>query len=502
MTDFDRFGAVLPPRSMGRSAYDSAWVASLRNPADLTQPRFPRSFDWLLRNQLTDGSWGGALQYQHDRLLATLSALRCLTRFPGRDQVDTSIRRAQHYIWRHAHELRSEPCELVGFELLIPTLLRDVTRAHISLPPYLDAYAAERSHKLSLIPKDLLYSPNVTLVHSLEFLGDDGDPSRLLQTVNKIGSVGNSPAATAYLLDKVECPAALEYLRACLATDPDGAATVTYPCENFDMLWSAYHHLLSDERKAVALVPEHVFAEFRSKLASGEGISFSATFPIPDADDTAVAIALLCARGEPVSPLALQQFAKSEYYTSYEFERHPSIGVNVHILDALDRLPPAPVTEQRIQQLLGFIAETRKYGIYWIDKWHISPYYATGHTVAVLAGLRAPHNKRAAALCPPALEWIRATQREDGSWGYYKAATSEETAYAVLALTRAPALREPGDDERIRRGASYIKAQLAESGAAELPPLWIDKTLYYPARIVQALFASVLHLAEQLEGCE
>src|SRR5438045_815575 len=106
---WDRLETGLPPRSLGDSAYDTAWIASLRDRSQPSQPRFPAAFAWILDHQISDGSWGGSLAYQHDRLLSTLAALRCLCRFPDHARVAPAIRRAQHYIWRHAHELRSEP---------------------------------------------------------------------------------------------------------------------------------------------------------------------------------------------------------------------------------------------------------------------------------------------------------------------------------------------------------------------------------------------------------
>src|SRR5687767_6626963 len=103
-------------RAIASTAYDTAWVASLPDPAAFDQPRFPDAMEWLISQQLPDGSWGGAICYQHDRILSTLAALLPLIRFQGHATGRSALERAQSYIWRNAHMVRSEICELVGFE--------------------------------------------------------------------------------------------------------------------------------------------------------------------------------------------------------------------------------------------------------------------------------------------------------------------------------------------------------------------------------------------------
>lgn len=40
------------------SSYDTAWVAMVPSPHSAQVPCFPQCLDWLLHNQLEDGSWG------------------------------------------------------------------------------------------------------------------------------------------------------------------------------------------------------------------------------------------------------------------------------------------------------------------------------------------------------------------------------------------------------------------------------------------------------------
>src|SRR5687768_10850617 len=89
-------------RSIVSTAYDTAWVASLSDPAEPNRPRFPAALQWVVNHQLPDGSWGGTIRYQHDRIISTLAALLPLTRFRQSERVQHALRQAQSYIWQHA----------------------------------------------------------------------------------------------------------------------------------------------------------------------------------------------------------------------------------------------------------------------------------------------------------------------------------------------------------------------------------------------------------------
>ena len=63
------------------SSYDTAWVALIPSPSSPDAPFFPECLNWLLENQLFDGSWG--LPDQHpllmkDTLLSTLACVLAL----------------------------------------------------------------------------------------------------------------------------------------------------------------------------------------------------------------------------------------------------------------------------------------------------------------------------------------------------------------------------------------------------------------------------------------
>ena len=71
------------------SAYDTAWVGLVPSLDDPTIPQFPKSLDWIIKNQLSDGSWGDAdLFLAYDRVCSTLACLISLKTWNiGQDKV-------------------------------------------------------------------------------------------------------------------------------------------------------------------------------------------------------------------------------------------------------------------------------------------------------------------------------------------------------------------------------------------------------------------------------
>jgi halimadienyl-diphosphate synthase len=468
-------------------AYDTAWLAGVPDAADRRTSRFPTTLRWLADNQLADGSWGSSVCYEHDRLLCTLAALAPLAEFGRRAEDRAAVDAGTRYLWQHGHLLGREPVELVGFELLLPALVERARAAGVAVPPHLDTYAAQRARKLDLIPATALYSPRATVVHSLEFLGGEADPLRLKAAQGGNGAIGNSPAATAFFLTRTPepDPGALRYLESCLDRTGGATAPVLHPCETFELLWAAYHLFLGGAPSERLLRP----AERRRLLNDlrNAGVSLSPSFPIPDADDTAVALLLLHDMGERVDPTVLKAFETQDgSFASFPFERHSSVGVNVHVLHALARVPGYPGAERATARILDYLAEQHT-GVYWLDKWHVSPLYATAHVLCAVDDLAPEQRRPIAHLIERSREWLRQSQNHTGSWGFYGQPTLEETAYGLLALARTGCER---DRAHCKAAASYIAAATAEN--VSHPPLWIDKCLYVPPLVVTAAIEAAL----------
>jgi halimadienyl-diphosphate synthase len=202
--------------------------------------------------------------------------------------------------------------------------------------------------------------------------------------------------------------------------------------------------------------------------------------------------------GYSVDPAILAQFEVREKYIfrTYEYERNPSIGTNVHALEALSLLPDYPNRDETKDRILAFIMSNRIFDTYWVDKWHASPYYATAH---VLVGISksAPGMLRE---CRSTVEWLAHTQRKDGSWGFFDRGTVEETAYALTALLYSNRLFSI-DRDLLRRSVAYLYRETRGQFANyDHPPLWIGKPLYVPHDIVQASVLSALMLYEKTFG--
>lgn len=479
------------------TSYDTAWLASVPIPSNGGTQRscFPNALQWLESRQWPDGSWGGAVRYEHDRIVSTLAALVPLATFNQDGAYNTTVAKGTRYLWQRGHLLPTEPTELVAFELLLPTLVKRAQDMGIQVPPHLDIYRAERAEKLRLIPTGALYSPRVTLVHSLEFLGEQAELSGLYAAQGTNGAIGNSPAATAFFYGLSRDDRALAYLEDHLSTIGDAQVPVLHPCETYELLWSAYHLYLAG--LPVNRLLGRQDREYLQRALQSGGVSLSPTFPIPDADDTAVAMIFLHELGETCNPRLLRDFILPEgHFASFPYERHSSVGVNLHALHALLRVPGYPDVDRTVERLLDYLSNQQINGLYWLDKWHISPYYATAHALCVLSHLPAEKASRMKPLINRSREWICQTQNQDGSWGFYSQPTLEETAFALLALTAGATESLSRYEQRCcANAAAYIEVQLGQLQSTDrslLPPLWIDKCLYTPILVVWSVVESAL----------
>src|SRR5512143_2784909 len=161
---------------MSTTAYDTAWLARVPNETDAASPDFPQALEWLRCHQHADGSWGSQLVHYHDRVICTLNALIALAEYGTAPEDADVIRRGERALRHYALHLARDADDTVGFELIVPTLLKRARQLELNLPyTVLDRYQAVRAEKLSLIPHPLIYSRHVTTTHSLEFMGDDLD---------------------------------------------------------------------------------------------------------------------------------------------------------------------------------------------------------------------------------------------------------------------------------------------------------------------------------------
>lgn len=466
------------------SVYDTAQVLRLAPPAQGVWP----ALEWLIAQQRPDGGWGDPWA-PRARDLPTLAALMALHLHDTRQRAQEVVRSGLAFLRRQAmHWVGALPEDLTaGVELLLPRLLAE---AHalgldISPEPYqaLSALGKRRRQLIAQLKPKL----GSTAFHSWEAWGSEPEPHLL----DGIGSVGHSPAATAYWLSlaagRVEpamLAAAHNYLvRAANAIDEriPGVVPTCWPTPHFERVFALHALYLGEllDSPALADLVQPQIERVHAALGPG-GVGFSDYFA-PDGDDTAAAIALLHARGYNVSMSPLKQFAVGDHYCAWPGELQASLSVTAHVTHTLLRRGE-PTKACQTYMLERQLSDGRWPG----DKWNSSWLYTTWRVIVALldAGQHDAVERAAGA--------ILAYQHPNGSWGT-NCPNSEETAYAVLTLRRlgrAGRLSNAGQ-AALRRADRWL---LQDYSPFKRNPVncWLAKEPYGPTRISRAIVLTAL----------
>ncbi|KAH0643673.1 hypothetical protein KY289_034647 [Solanum tuberosum] len=187
------------------SPYDTAWVSFIEDSntninGTSKTPLFPSCLQWIIDNQLDDGSWGEELVFCiYDRLLNTLACVVALTLW------NTCLHKRNKgvmFIKENLSKLEGGEVENMtsGFEFVFPALLEKAQQLNIDNIPY-DAPAfkdiyARREVKFTRFPKELIHTIPTIVLFSLEGLRDL-DWQRLLKLQMEDGSFLTSPSSTA-----------------------------------------------------------------------------------------------------------------------------------------------------------------------------------------------------------------------------------------------------------------------------------------------------------------
>lgn len=333
----------------------------------------------------------------------------------------------------------------------------------------------------------------IQLYHSLEVLGSSLDYVKNVGDVN--GVYGGSPAATIAMLARSRTPQMRSI--ACLssmATRLEGALPTVASIETFERSWVIYNLI-----QAGVPVPADLAiaaADYFTACLGPRGASFTQG-QVPDADNTAMVLYILNVLGYPVEPICLLTYEGETCFRCYDGERNSSVSTNAHILEAFGEYMvrcrlEVPKYQEAIAKSSAYLLSVQGHDGSWSDKWHASPYYATA--CSVLALQRFGVGDTAAAL-KRAVAWVLRTQRDDGSWGFWRG-TLEETAYALQTLLLARRVEDAvAREQAALRGERFLTKHL---NAAPSDPvhmqLWHGKELYSPRRIVRAAVLSALYL--------
>jgi halimadienyl-diphosphate synthase len=479
--------ASLQQGAISPAAYDTAFVARLRQPDDPKTLAYPQTLNWLLRSQNADGSFGTSLPIPKEKLISTLSALVALADLPQNLQ-DGAAHRARATALRFLYEDTGNwqtGLDTAGFELVLPALLDEAKIRELPLPyERFMGISAQRDAKIGHIPPRLIYNVKTPLLHSLEYLGNRLDVEAAKKQQSPNGSFANSPSATAYFMLKTRDEQANEYIALLLRNRGDGSIPTVAPFEVFEIAWVLYNLARADQRPAEAQPLVHYLAQ----ALTDDGVGVSREGLRADADDTALTLSVLHRYGYPISAGPLRPFEGINFFFTFPLERDASVTTNAHVLEVLHTVAPFPRQHVIQQKVLKYLRDARVDGDHWVDKWHGSPFYATAHAVFALT---AP----APDVCLPAHNWLRSSQREDGSWGWFSRGTPEETAYAVQALMLAPADFRAGMREQLDRAAAYLN----ETEGEPVIPMWVGKTLYGPTQVVRSAVLSARILLARSE---
>ena len=475
----------------GRLVSDAPWL-----------PGHAERLRHLLAAQRADGGWGAPGAYGLVPTLSAVEALLSALRTPGRagapeaHRLSTAADRGLAAL-RGRLLVAAEPVpDMPGVDLIVPALtdrIDALLAEGVPSPgwrvPALPMPHGMTRHRAEAVGRLITAGGPVPekLWHAFEVL--DRRARAHLRARPVSGALGASPAATAAWLGDPTRPgadqAALGYLTGAVARG-GGPVPCTTPIAVFERAW-----VLGSLARvgAAADVP----AELTASLAAALGPDGAATSPgLPtDADTTAATLFALARLGRPVAPDSLLAYDTGAHFCTWQGEDGASVTTNAHVLEALGwhaRHSPGRPHADVARRVAGWLVDGQLADGSWTDRWHASPYYATASVAASLAEY-APD--ATGGRLDRAADWVRATQRDDGSWGLW-AGTPEETAYALQVLLGTGRPPRPGLTGVVRRALAYLDANRDE--ADDGVPLWHDKDLYHPVLIVRAAVLAARHL--------
>ncbi|XP_054815070.1 ent-copalyl diphosphate synthase, chloroplastic-like isoform X2 [Prosopis cineraria] len=293
------------------SAYDTAWVALVPGVNGSGVPQFPSSLEWIVNNQLPDGSWGDQQVFSaHDRIINTLAcviALKSWNIHPGKCEKGLAFFR------ENISKLEDENAEHmpIGFEVAFPSLLDIARDLNIEVPddsPVLKQILAMRNVKLTRIPRKMMHKVPTTLLHSLEGMSEL-DWKQLLKLQCEDGSFLFSPSSTAFALMQTHDQNCLNYLNKVITRFNGGVPNV-YPVDLFEHIWVVDRlERLGISRYFKQEVEDCV--SYVHRYWTDKGICWARNSNVQDIDDTAMGFRILRLHGREVSANVFKHFERN-----------------------------------------------------------------------------------------------------------------------------------------------------------------------------------------------
>nr|AOG18228.1 copalyl pyrophosphate synthase-like protein [Taiwania cryptomerioides] len=291
------------------SAYDTAWVARVPAVDGSNRPQFPQTLQWILQNQLSDGSWGEELCFlTYDRILATLACVITLTLW---HTGDAQVKKGIVFIKKHAERMKGEAenHRLSGFEIVFISMLNEAKTLRLDLPyelPFFKLINEIRETKLKTIPLNVVHAIPTTILYSLEGLQEIIDWDKIMKLQSKNGSFLTSPASTAAMFMHTGDQKCLDFLTFVLNKFGDHVPC-HYPLDLFERLWvvDTVERLGIDRyfQKEIKETLDYVYMYWDER-----GIGWARDNVVADIDDTTMGLRILRLHGYKVSSVAASMF--------------------------------------------------------------------------------------------------------------------------------------------------------------------------------------------------
>jgi hypothetical protein len=431
--------------------------------------------------------------HAHERTLCTLAAIAALICWQGTAVDQQRIHQGIAALHQYAPKLAHDPLELVGYELLLPRLVRLLEPYNLDLPTEYWYQILDVGQRKMYMIGNLEIEPSQprTWWFSMEMLNE----ARLAQLddslLNHHGSIATSTAATAAFLraqrlQGQDSPRAAAFISRMLAIGNGGAA-FSWPIEHYELIW------ILDQLKRVQFPPSHpsiqkAVAELhRHWLLPPTGFAGSGAFAVADGDDTSVGYDVLCWAGQRPLINPLLAFWNNTHFLTYLDELTASVTVNLHALSALRHDTAHPSISAIGSQVLAWLRPHLTTDSGFADKWHFSPMYVASHALETLVDWDQE-------LAQKSLDYLLAQQQADGGWGCSRRTTVEETGHAIIGLTAAFRAGLLQDKRPLQQAAHFLHTRHHDPASE---PLWIGKTLFNAPKIVAAIrFAASYALAQ------
>ncbi|KAK7285344.1 hypothetical protein RJT34_20113 [Clitoria ternatea] len=354
------------------SAYDTAWVALVKNIDDGNSPQFPICLQWIANNQLPDGSWGDNEIFEaHDRILNTLACVIALTSWNLHPH---KCQKGLKFFKENLYKLQDENAEHmpIGFEVAFPSLLDLARSLNIEVPddsPILQNILAMRDIKLKKIPREVLHKVPTTLLHSLEGM-PNLDWDQLLKLQCQDGSFLFSPSSTAFALMQTKDENALKYLEKIVNRFNGGVPNV-FPVDLFEHIWvvdrldrlGVSRYFQSEIKDCVNYVSRHW---------TEKGICWARNSEVQDIDDTAMGFKLLRLHGHRASHNVFKHFEKNGEFFCFAGQSNQAVTGMFNLFRASQLLfQGEKILEDAKNFSAKFLSEKRAAN-QLLDKWIIT----------------------------------------------------------------------------------------------------------------------------------